>query len=104
MITPSVKLAISAGMAPFSTCSGPVPRFQNTEEGKGSSGHTLPLKTQASFAGCVSPVRKHQSRLVRGLGGQLAWCLYFIDGETYGKCVITPHPRSHSKFLEWLRQ
>lgn len=68
MITPSVKLAISAGMAPFSTCSGPVPRFQNTEEGRGSSGHTLPLKTQASFAGCISPVRKHQSR-----AGQRPW-------------------------------
>ncbi|KAF5916099.1 hypothetical protein HPG69_003173 [Diceros bicornis minor] len=37
IITPSVKLAVSAGMAAFSTFSSPVPRFQNTEEGRSST-------------------------------------------------------------------
>lgn len=35
--SPSVKLAVSAGMAPLSAFSGAISRFQNTEEGRSST-------------------------------------------------------------------
>jgi len=96
MITPSVKLAISAGMAPFSTCSGPIPRFQNIEEGRCSSVHTLLLKRLPHLQDASIQFGNIKAELVRGLGDLLAWPLCFINGENLRRVCNN----TFSKFME----
>lgn len=86
IITPSVKLTISDGMAPFSTFSGHVPRFCNTEEGRSSTVQISPLKIQASLTGYFHTTQNGtNAELDRGLRDDLDQPLRFTDEETYAE-------------------
>lgn len=111
---PICQTSHSAGMAPFSTFSGPIPRFQNTEEGKSST--ILPLQTQALRTGYFHLFQNGiKAELDRGLRDHIGQPFYFIDEGTcveflpkvtqqvYGRAeTITRFPDFQSRMLTTL--